>query len=882
MKRLIQILLLCICYTTLQAQTQYLGSPTTTIEVRGTLKNDSVFLPPADTLASAANGSIAFKGSSVYYKTGGKWIGLSAYLFQQGLTNTSGTISNDFYTGKSGGDTLIGGTAFADALTILPNNNATFGNIYFGHGQGSLFNDRISWWRFRKDGVTSASDSAGILIDNSSPATSGLSQPSPMVRMRGFGWNTVALASQPVDYRTFINPISANPPTITLTQDFRTNSGSWVNATLLDNAGNYTIKGIMEVDGAFIKGPGATFLMSTGTTRAIYAPASNFIQFAQVGAFPAMNFDVSGGRMKITDSIASDHGAQDAGGLLTLNSGNKGLILPRLNGTAQGTVGGSTAGNIIWNLDSNWTSYRTSTGWVSHDPFLAPKQLLFDSLKGKLIDTTTQVSANGDSYMVGVGAGGGGPSTMAALTATHIGKNLNNIALGGSGMVNAQWQYWINYPNNRVAAMASFGLNDVSKTSNITRTLLSIIPEYTGFIANHFLGWNIDADSSIVTKSGTWTSANLVTGSPVRPHKAPYIRPAGKLVYSKTPGDYITTAFTGNNVVIFTMGGDHVHMRSGRFDVYIDNRYLQTVYTDSIGDGSSTAVINGPVFYDHYLVPFAKVITGLGGGNHVLRLQISAGVTDTTYIDAIGTMVDPKYGKKLVMAEAPHLRPLGYTTQSPSNPKTDATMDSANVLIDSAINFFIKLNYPVRIMKTINYFPQGLADYSADSLHPSFTGHAHYAVGLGNGFDSLSVNSPLLYRVYTDSTLKGDGTSTSPLGVTFNVRRGIGSGAAPTAGSLGTNVTSITPTGTDRYMQLTVVTSGAVNGTLGVITFASDWPNTPLAVIGYGDAATTGPAVAGTTGGYISFVPTSTTQATLSGKITSAGTYVFNVIVGGN
>jgi len=53
-----------------------------------------------------------------------------ALTISTGLSNTSGTVTNDFATGKAGGLTLIGGTASGDDLTIQTTSNATKGELY--------------------------------------------------------------------------------------------------------------------------------------------------------------------------------------------------------------------------------------------------------------------------------------------------------------------------------------------------------------------------------------------------------------------------------------------------------------------------------------------------------------------------------------------------------------------------------------------------------------------------------------------------------------------------------------------------------------------------------------------------------------------------------
>jgi hypothetical protein len=52
-----------------------------------------------------------------------------AITFSTGLTNTSGTLTNNLSTGVSGGQTLNGGTASGNSLTIQSTTNATKGSI---------------------------------------------------------------------------------------------------------------------------------------------------------------------------------------------------------------------------------------------------------------------------------------------------------------------------------------------------------------------------------------------------------------------------------------------------------------------------------------------------------------------------------------------------------------------------------------------------------------------------------------------------------------------------------------------------------------------------------------------------------------------------------
>lgn len=65
--------------------------------------------------------------------------------FSTGLTNTSNTITNNLSTGVSGGQSIIGGTASGDDLTLQSTSHATKGNINFGaNSTYDQVNDRLS------------------------------------------------------------------------------------------------------------------------------------------------------------------------------------------------------------------------------------------------------------------------------------------------------------------------------------------------------------------------------------------------------------------------------------------------------------------------------------------------------------------------------------------------------------------------------------------------------------------------------------------------------------------------------------------------------------------------------------------------------------------
>lgn len=81
---------------------------------------------------------------SYYFYTGSAWVAFSALTISTGLTNTSGTVTNDLVTGKSGGGTVTGGTASGDNLTLTSTSNGTKGKIIFNPGLAAY--DQTNNW----------------------------------------------------------------------------------------------------------------------------------------------------------------------------------------------------------------------------------------------------------------------------------------------------------------------------------------------------------------------------------------------------------------------------------------------------------------------------------------------------------------------------------------------------------------------------------------------------------------------------------------------------------------------------------------------------------------------------------------------------------------
>lgn len=111
---------------------------------------------------------------------GASWVaggGGSSYTFSTGLTNTAGTVTANLSTGKAGGQSVIGGTASGNNLTLSSTSHATKGKLLFGTSAYDEVNNRLGIGTtsptepIEVTGNTSGAGRPGILIKSTN--TSG-------------------------------------------------------------------------------------------------------------------------------------------------------------------------------------------------------------------------------------------------------------------------------------------------------------------------------------------------------------------------------------------------------------------------------------------------------------------------------------------------------------------------------------------------------------------------------------------------------------------------------------------------------------------------------------------------------------------------------------
>lgn len=91
-------------------------------------------------------------GTTKFLRADGNWA--APYTFSTGLTESSGVVTDNLSTGVAGGQSVIGGTAASNNLTLSSTSNATKGKILFGTSAYDEANNRL--------GIGTASPSYGV------------------------------------------------------------------------------------------------------------------------------------------------------------------------------------------------------------------------------------------------------------------------------------------------------------------------------------------------------------------------------------------------------------------------------------------------------------------------------------------------------------------------------------------------------------------------------------------------------------------------------------------------------------------------------------------------------------------------------------------------
>lgn len=165
--------------------------------------------------------------------------GGTVYTFSTGLNNSSGTITAKLATGFAGGQTVTGGTASGENLTLTSTSNATKGNIYFGSAATSYFDEANKRMSIVNPNTTSLTltNGSGIIFQNGtvSDGTTTTRWP-PNITMEGSAWT--GAADRVNGMRFGLEPVAGGTTSSILHIAFRSlGSSSYTDRFQIDNTG---------------------------------------------------------------------------------------------------------------------------------------------------------------------------------------------------------------------------------------------------------------------------------------------------------------------------------------------------------------------------------------------------------------------------------------------------------------------------------------------------------------------------------------------------------------------------------------------------------------------------------------------------------------------
>lgn len=169
----------------------------------------------------------------------------------------------------------------------------------------------------------------------------------------------------------------------------------------------------------------------------------------------------------------------------------------------------------------------------------------------------------------------------------------------------------------------------------------------------------------------------------------------------------------------------------------------------------------------------------------------------------------------------------------------------------------------------------GLESSSGGAIATGSTANSTVIRGLGIGLSS-DAGASTGFKISSSNALTNSGSITglNLISTTnLNGQHLVGTTSSGSSTGLGVNVSSLTPSGNDISMTLTVVTSGIVAGTIGTINFNTVYAVTPKVVISCANSTT----AVGTANLFANGTGTGT--FIIGGNIASAGTYTYNVII---
>ncbi|SDG29135.1 hypothetical protein SAMN04487996_11757 [Dyadobacter soli] len=255
----------------------------------------------------------------------------------------------------------------------------------------------------------------------------------------------------------------------------------------------------------------------------------------------------------------------DASAQLDVQSGAKGVLIPRLNSTQRAGIASPADGLLVYDTDTkSFWYFKSGTGWTDNAPFVLP----FAGTTNNAAAAFSATNQGAGPALNGIATGEGSAGKFQNTNSNNIDANVLDVETNGSG----------NIPDNTVGNAASFRINNNNSVGAAVR----------GEVGTIF--GNFGAAGIFGKSSGTGGFAGLFHAANTAGNGASLVAITdgnGNAITANAgkDGNGIETNIDGAGNALYAWVPSFATGRPGRFENYNEDNETEALLVRTIGNG---------------------------------------------------------------------------------------------------------------------------------------------------------------------------------------------------------------------------------------------------------------------------------------------------------